>query len=47
MKPNQQIQSFFEKDKGHLHLENFSLPHPNWEKENGVLNRLSYWHFRL
>lgn len=47
IKSNQQIQSFLEKNKGHIYLENFSLPHPNWKKENGGLNRLSYWHFRL
>lgn len=47
IKSNRQIQLFLEKNKGHLYLENFSLPHPNWEKEDGGLNRLSYWHFRL
>jgi hypothetical protein len=44
IKNNSYIEKVFEANKGKIFLANMQLPCPQWEKENGGLDRFQFWH---
>jgi hypothetical protein len=47
IKSNSQIDQVLKESDGQSYMEFFSLPSEKWEDEDGGLNRIRYWHFRL
>lgn len=45
IKPLSDIFAFFERGEGRSFVHHFPLPSPNWQREDGGLDRVRYWYF--